>query len=134
MAPVSQGLGQEVFWPVILLFIPAILTALHMDGLLEPLRAMVAKTLDMLPNGFAALVIGGVGFVVGQVLRSRTSSLLHTAGADAAGAKAGLTEPVQLSRAAGTLVFIVVLTPSMIVALDALKVEAISKPLPTCRA
>jgi len=94
MAPVSQGLGQEVFWPVILLFISAILTALHMDGLLEPLRAMVAKILDMLLNGFAALVIGGVGFVVGQVLRSRTSSLLHTAGADAAGAKAGLTESV----------------------------------------
>jgi hypothetical protein len=128
MAPIGQSVGQALFWLVILLFIPAILNALHMEGLLEPLRAMVAKTLDMLPNGFAALVIGGVGFVVAQVLRSLTTSLLHTAGADQAGAKAGLTETVQLSRVAGTLVFILVFIPSLIAALDALKVDAISKP------
>jgi hypothetical protein len=128
MAPISQSVGQALFWLVILLFIPAILNALHMEGLLEPLRAMVAKTLDMLPNGFAALVIGGVGFVVAQVLRSLTTSLLHTAGADQAGAKAGLTESVQLSRVAGTLVLILVFIPSLIASLDALKVDAISKP------
>ena len=70
MAPISEGLASALFWLVILLFLPAVLGALQMDGLLDPLRAMITKTLDMLPNAVAALVIGGVGWIVGTVLRN----------------------------------------------------------------
>ena len=128
MAPVSQTVGQAHFWIVILLFLPAILNALQMQGLLEPLRAMITKTLEMLPNAFAALIIGGVGWIVAHVLRSLVGGLSRSAGIDQLGTKAGLTESVQLSNVLGSLVFIVVLVPSLIAALDALKIEAISKP------
>jgi len=128
MAPISQGLGQAVFWLVVLLFLPAILGALKMEGLLDPLRGMVAKTLDMLPNAVAALVIGGVGWIVAQVLRGLVTSLSASAGADRLGAKAGLADSVRVSGILGTFVFIVVFVPSLIAALDALKIEAISRP------
>ncbi len=128
MAPIADSLAQALFWLVVLLFMPAILGALHMDGLLDPLRDMVAKVLDMLPNVFAAFVIGGIGWIVATVLRNVTSNLTRTAGIDQFGAKAGLGESMQLSRIIGLVVFMVIFLPSLISALDALKVEAISKP------
>ena len=128
MAPISQGLAGALFWLVVLLFLPAILGALQMQGLLDPLREMVAKTLDMLPNALAATIIGGVGWIVATVLRRLTSSLSRTAGVDRLGGQAGLAPSVQLSQVIGLLVFVMVFLPSLIAALDALKVEAISRP------
>ncbi|MDO9133350.1 mechanosensitive ion channel [Hydrogenophaga sp.] len=128
MAPISEGLAGALFWLVILLFVPAILGALQLEGLLDPLRSMVTKTLDMLPNAVAAIVIGGVGWIVATVLRKLTTHLSRTAGIDRLGSRAGLAETVQLSSVIGMLVFIAVFLPSLIAALDALKIEAISRP------
>lgn len=128
MSPISESLSNALFWLVILLFVPAILGALQMEGLLSPLREMTTKALDMLPNAVAALIIGGVGWIIATVLRNLTSNLLRSAGVDQVGAKAGLANTVQLSRLAGLLVFILVFVPSLIAALDALKIEAISGP------
>ncbi|MES2841034.1 MAG: mechanosensitive ion channel [Pseudomonadota bacterium] len=128
MAPMSEGLAGALFWLVILLFVPAILGALQLEGLLDPLRNMVTKTLDMLPNVVAAFVIGGVGWIVATVLRKLSTHLSRTAGIDKLGTRAGLVESVRLSSAIGMLVFIAVFLPSLIAALDALKIEAISRP------
>jgi hypothetical protein len=128
MAPISEGLAGALFWLVILLFVPAILGALQLEGLLDPLRSMVTKTLDMLPNAVAAIVIGGVGWIVATVLRKLVTHLSRTAGIDRLGSRAGLAETVQLSGVIGLLVFIAVFLPSLIAALDALKIEAISRP------
>ncbi len=126
MAPMSEHLSGALFWIVILLFLPAILGALGMTGLLEPLNAMVSKVLEYLPNVVAALVVGGVGWIVATVLRHLVSNLSRTAGVDKlGGAEEGR---VRLSSVLGTLVFVLVFVPSLIAALDALKVEAISRP------
>ncbi len=128
MAPMSDSLAGALFWLVILLFVPAILGALQLEGLLDPLRSMVTKALDMLPNAVAAFVIGGVGWIVATVLRKLTTHLSRTAGIDRLGSRAGLAETVQLSSVVGLLVFMAVFLPSLIAALDALKIEAISRP------
>ncbi|MFN3496013.1 MAG: mechanosensitive ion channel, partial [Hydrogenophaga sp.] len=128
MAPMSDGLAGALFWLVILLFVPAVLGALDMQGLLDPLRQMVTKTLDILPNAVAAFIIGGVGWIVATVLRNLSTQLSRTAGIDQIGSRAGLAPAVRLSSVLGTLVFVAVLLPSLIAALDALKVEAISRP------
>ena len=128
MAPISDGLAQALFWLVILLFVPAILGALRLEGLLDPLRAMVAKSLDLVPNAVAALVIGGLGWMLAKVLSQLSAKLLQTAGSDGLGERAGLGAAVRLSQVAGMLVFVVVFVPALIAALDALKIEAISRP------
>jgi len=128
MAPISESLSHALFWLVILLFVPAILSALQIEGLLDPLRAMVAKTVDILPNAVAALVIGGVGWIVATVLRNLVVNLLRTAGSDQFGQRAGLTDSVKISRVVGLLVFVAVFLPALIAALDALKIAAISTP------
>lgn len=127
MNPMSEGLAGALFWLVILLFVPAILGALNLQGLLSPLQDMVAKTLAVLPNAVAAFVIGGVGWILATVLRNLCVNLSRTAGLDRLGQRAGLAT-VELSRALGMLVFVAVFLPSLIAALEALQIEAIARP------
>lgn len=128
MEPMSQNLANVLFWLVILLFLPAVLSAFEVRGLLEPVQAMLVKALDMVPNVFAALVIGVVGWLVAKLLRALVTNLLGAAGVDRLGESAGVGKTVSLSRLTGTLVFIFVFVPSLIAALDALQMKAISAP------
>jgi hypothetical protein len=128
MRPMSQTAGDVLFWLVILFFLPAILSAYALYGVLEPVRAMLAKVLDMVPNVFAATVVGLVGWLVARILRALVSNLLNAAGADSINERIGLDPAIRLSRLLGTIVFILVFVPSLIAALDALRIEAISEP------
>lgn len=128
IAPISGSLSQVLFWLIILLFVPAIMGALQMDGLLDPFREMISKFLDFLPNVVAAVVIGFVGWILATVLRNLTTNLLRTAGIDKIGQNVGLSESMRLSSVLGLLVFVAVFMPALVAALDALKIEAISKP------
>jgi hypothetical protein len=128
MEPMSRSVGNVLFWLVILLFLPTILSAYELRGLLEPVQSMLTKLLAIVPNIIGAAVIGFVGWVVAKVLRGLVTNLLAAAGADKLGARVGLADSVRLSRLAGTIVFIFVFVPSLIHALDALQIEAISRP------
>jgi len=128
MEPMSKNVGNVLFWLVILLFIPAILGAYDLQGLLAPVQSMINKVLALLPNIFAAFVIGFVGWLVARVMRGLVTNLLAAAGADKAGHSAGLDQSVHVSRVVGTLVFIFIFIPTLIAALDALQIEAISRP------
>jgi hypothetical protein len=128
MEPMSRTVANVLFWLVILLFVPSILAAFELRGLLEPVQSMLSRLLDMVPNVFGAAVIGFVGWLVAKVLRGLVTNLLAAAGADQMGSQIGLADAVKLSRLAGTIVFILVFVPTLIAALDALKIEAISRP------
>jgi len=88
----------------------------------------VDEMLAMIPNIFAAGVIGFVGWLLAKILRDITSNLLSATQIDSAAAKAGLSGQVRLSRTLGTIVFVLVFVPALIAALNALQVEAISGP------
>jgi hypothetical protein len=128
MRPVSENLGNVLYWLVILLFLPAVLGAFGMAGLLEPVEGMVDGALGMLPNVLAAAAIGAVGWFVARILRDLVTNLLAAAGADGLGERAGLTGATKLSGLAGLIVYIFVFVPALVAALNALKIEAISAP------
>lgn len=128
MKSISGSAGKVLFWLVILFFLPAILDVLRLHGVLDPMRDLLGQLLGYVPNAFGAVVIGLVGYVVARILRALVTELLAAAGADRLNSGIGLDPAVRLSRLAGTLVFILVFIPSLIAALDALKVEAISRP------
>jgi Conserved TM helix len=128
MQPISTHAGNVLFWVVNLMFLPAVLNALRLNGLLEPVSRMVDKALGVVPNGVAAALIAAVGYMVARVLRGLVSSLLMAAGTDRINAQIGLEHSVRLSALAGNLAFIFVFIPSAIAALDALGIEAISRP------
>lgn len=128
MRPVSENLANVLYWLVILLFLPAILGALGMQGLLEPVEGMVDGFLAMLPNVLAAAAIGVVGWFVARILRDLVANLLSAAGADRLGERAGLRGTTTLSGLVGLIVYIFVFVPALVAALNALKIEAISAP------
>ena len=128
MEPMSRTVANVLFWLVVLLFMPSILAAYDLRGLLEPVQSMLTRLLDMVPNVFGAAVIGFVGWLVAKVLRGLVTNLLAAAGADKMGSQIGLADTVKLSRLAGTIVFILVFVPTLIAALDALRIDAISRP------
>jgi tetrahydromethanopterin S-methyltransferase subunit G len=128
LEPMSRTVANMLFWLVILFSIPAILSAFQLRGLLEPVQAMLAKLLAVLPNIVGALLIGFVGWLLAKVLRGLVMNILAAAGADKLSGRIGLADTVRLSRLVGTIVYILVLVPSLIAALDALQIPAISRP------
>ncbi len=128
MQPMRKSVGNMLFWLVILLFVPGILNVFDLGGLLEPVQAMVAKILNTLPNLFAALIIGFAGWLLGKVLAGLVTNILAAAGADQGAHRLGLDPTVRISNIAGIIVLILVFVPALIAALDALNIEAISKP------
>lgn len=128
MKPMSKSVGTIVYWLVILLFLPAVLGALELEGLLTPVQGMVNEVLAMLPNIIAAVVIGIAGWFLARILRDLVTSLLAATGVDKLGQRAGLAAGMSLSRLVGVIVYFLVLVPLLIAALDALQVEAISAP------
>ncbi len=128
MAPVSSNICNGLYWLVILLFLPAILGAFQLQGLLGPVQGMINKILQILPNIFAAGLIGVVGWVVAKILRNLSINLLSAAGIDRASSKMGFVGDTKATSLIGTLVFVSVFVPALIAALNTIGVEAISRP------
>lgn len=122
MAPVSGSIGNMVFWLILVMFVPMVLGALNLRGMLGPVENMLNEALVMLPNVFAACMIGAIGYLVAKVLRGLVTSLVAASGVDRFGGQ------VSVSGLAGTLVFVFVFVPSLVSALDALKIQTISRP------
>lgn len=50
ITPMSRNVATAMYWFIILLFLPAILGALQLGGLLDPVKDMVDKTIGIIPN------------------------------------------------------------------------------------
>ena len=132
----SQTLPEAVYWLVLFLFLPAILGALQMPGLLEPIQGMFEKALGYLPNLLGAGVILAVGFLVAKIIRQVVTNLAASFGADRLGAKVGLTsnDPMnegsntKLSGIVGVIAYATVLLPILVAALNTLDIEAVTAP------
>lgn len=128
MAPMSENLGNVLYWLVLLLFLPAVLGTLELEGLLTPVQNMLNDILAMLPNIFGAAIIALVGWWLAKLVRDLTASLLTATGVDQIGDRAGLAGTVSLSRLISLIVFIFILIPALIASLQALQIEAIAAP------
>ncbi len=129
--PPSRALGETVYWLVFLMFLPAILDALGLEGLLGPVTVLLNKILAFLPNLFAAGLILATGWLLAKIIRRIVTSLLSASGADGLGERLGIGRVLgeqQLSILVGLVVYVLVLVPVVIAALDALKLEALTAP------
>ena len=125
---VSQTIANVVFYLILFLFLPAILNALNMDGLLTPVQDMFSDVLQYVPNIFGAIIIFVVGYFVARIVRQILTNLLQAAGADTFGERIGLSGNTTISQLVGTLVYTLILIPVVIQALDTLNIAAISRP------
>ncbi|HUV74526.1 MAG TPA: mechanosensitive ion channel [Anaerolineae bacterium] len=129
--PLARTLGDAVYWLVFLLFLPAVLGALAVEGLLEPVQGMIGNILDFLPNIFAAGLIVAIGWFVARIVQRIVTNLLAAIGTDRLSEKVELDRVLgkqRLSGVVGLVVYFLVLIPALIAALNALALEAITEP------
>jgi hypothetical protein len=127
----SETLGNALYWFVFLFFLPLILDVLDLRGPLAPVQNLLNEILSSLPNIFKAVLIGIVGWFVANIVKELVTNLLAAAGTERLAAKIGLNRAApgqSLSGLLGTLVYILVLIPTAVAALDALQIPAISRP------
>jgi len=129
--PLSKTLATTAYWLVFLLFLPAILSVLAMEGILSPVEQVVQKIVIFLPNLFVSGLILLVGWFLARVVSRIITNLLSALGTDRLGEKIGLQRMLKsfsLSRVLGLVVYILILIPIVIAALDTLKLEGITEP------
>jgi hypothetical protein len=129
--PLSQTLADIIYWGVFLLFLPAIIGALELEGLLAPIQNLVNELVTYLPNILGAGLILLFGWLIARIVRQIVTNLLVALGVDGLGTRVGLTTLAggqSLSNIIGTIVYVLILIPVLIAALTELDIEAISAP------
>jgi len=124
----GEVLANAIFWLVFLLFLPAVLSALGIAAIAEPLQAVFAEILGFLPDILAAVIILVIGWLVARLVQQVVTSLLKSIGADKAGERVGLSKEYSLSNLIGRILYIFILLVTFISALDKLNIAAISEP------
>ncbi|WP_431657306.1 mechanosensitive ion channel [Pantanalinema rosaneae] len=127
----SDTLGSALYWLVLLFFLPMVLGILDLQGPLQPVQSLLNDFLNALPQIIKAVVIGLVGWVVARVVRRIVTNLLAAVGTDRLGRQFGLgraTSGQSLSWLLGTIVYVLILIPVAIAALEALNIQSITDP------
>jgi hypothetical protein len=124
----GETLANAIFWLIFLLFLPAVLSALGIAEIAQPLQGVFDEILGVLPDILAAGVILLIGWFVARVIFQVVTNLLKAIGADKAGERVGLSEEYSLSNLIGRILYIFVLLVTIISALDKLNISAISGP------
>ncbi len=128
---VSGTFAEAVYWLILLLILPAVLGALGVEGLLGPVQGLVDQVLGFVPNLFAAVMIFAIGWFVGRLVQRVVSNLGAAAGIDGVADRIGLSATLggrKLSSLIGLLLYVLILIPVMISALQALRLDAITVP------
>lgn len=119
------------FYIILLLFVPAILHALGLSGISGPFEGMLASFMNFIPKLVGAALIFAIGWIVAKIIRSIVTKLLETVGVDRFATKLKVTSPgttTSISGIIGTIVFILIMLPVTISALEVLDLEGISQP------
>lgn len=127
----AETIGNALYWFIFLLFLPSILSTLNLEGTLTPVQGLLDEVLAILPNILAAVLIGAVGWVVAKIVSQVVTNLADGMGIDSLGERFGIRggEGRQnLAEILGVMVYVLILIPVAITALDALQIQAISEP------
>lgn len=128
----NETIGNVLFWFILLLFIPLVLSALRLPGLLAPVEGLIDSFLQAIPRIITAGLILALGWIIARIVRGVVTNLLIAVGADHLGSRLGMQAPsmegLSLSNLAGTLVYVLVLIPTVVAALNELAIDALSGP------
>jgi small-conductance mechanosensitive channel len=123
--------SKAVFYLTLLLFLPAVLSALGIDAISEPLEGMLTGLFAFLPKLLGAAIILFVGWLVAKIVKEIIVNFLQSIGTDRLALKLGAEralEKTSLSQIIGTIVYVFILIPVVISALETLDINGISGP------
>ena len=125
-----EHIGKLVHLVVFLLFVPGIFGSLGMDEISMPILNLLDTMWGYLPNMLAAVVVLWVGLFVARLVREiltpvfariKVNRLQEMAGIEAEGS-------AKLSYTLAYIVYVLILIPVIISALQALDMKAVSEP------
>ena len=125
-----EFLGKFVFLIVFLLFLPGVLDKLGMQNVSAPIASLVSQFLDYIPNLIAAVVILVAGLFIARLVRQLLVPVLKKLKVDKVQEKAGIAtgEETSISSVLSYIVYVLILIPVVIAALQVLNITAISAP------
>ncbi|MEP3723441.1 MAG: mechanosensitive ion channel, partial [Parasphingorhabdus sp.] len=112
----------------------AILTVFELDAVTAPLQALLDNVMGFIPNIVGAGIIFFVGSIVAKIVRDLVTTAMQTINLDKWANKAGaeqVTGNSTISSTIGTVVYVLIIVPVAIAALQALQISAISDPAVT---
>jgi len=127
----TDTLANALYWFIFLLFLPPVLEALGMQQALQPVKNMLDQILAALPLILKALIIIGAGWLIAKVVRRIVMNLLAATGIDNLGSRFGISSATggqSLSSIISTVVYVLILIPFAISALEAFEMESVSAP------
>lgn len=123
--------SKAVFYLTLLLFLPAVLSALGIEAISEPLEGMLNGFFAFIPKLIGAAIILFIGWLVAKIVKEILVKFLSSIGTDRLAAKLGAEKALDkhsLSQLIGTIVYVFILIPVVISALETLDIDGISEP------
>lgn len=127
----TETAANIAFYLILLLFLPAVLSALNIDGLSEPFSNMLASVLNFIPKLIAAAVIFAIGWIAATIVKKILSKFLESIGTDRLASKLKISQffnGTSVSNVIGIIAFILIMLPVTIAALEVLALRGISGP------
>ncbi|MCR5281834.1 MAG: mechanosensitive ion channel [Lachnospiraceae bacterium] len=126
----EQYVGKLIYLLVFLLFVPGIFSFLGISQVADPILRLLSSVWGYVPNILAAVIVILVGNLVAKLVRQLLVPLFERLGVDKLQEKAGMSsdEDGKLSATMAYIVYVLILIPVGVVALQALGIEAIAMP------
>lgn len=123
--------ANVAFYLILLLFIPAVLDALGLNGVSGPFENLLTGFVAFVPKLVGAALIFAVGIIIAKIVRMIVTKLLESIGTDKIADKLNVSSAMKgtsISKVIGTIVFVLILIPVTISALEVLDLDGISQP------
>lgn len=130
--PFTKSVAETIYWGVFLVFLPGVLGALEMQGILAPVQTMLNQVMAYIPNIIGAGMIMAVGWFAARIIERIVSNLLAASGLDKLSESVGLSTALgkaKLSKTIGLIAYVLILLPAVVGALDALEMKAVTMPV-----
>lgn len=129
---IAEYSSETLYYLTLVLFLPAILNALKIYGITEPIQQMLGKLITYIPNLIAAAAILFIGLWAAKLIRKAVSGLVVISQLDELGKKIGIHKKSGkggLAEASGITAYILIAIPVIISALTALQIKVLSDTL-----
>lgn len=127
----TETAANIAFYLILLLFLPAVLSALNIDGLSDPFSNMLASVLNFIPKLIAAAIIFAIGWIAATIVKKILSKFLESIGTDRLASRLKISQffsGTSVSNVIGIIAFILIMLPVTIAALEVLALRGISEP------
>lgn len=126
----KEFIGKLAYLIIFILWMPGFFGKLGLDGVASPIISMMNKTLDYLPNIIASVLLLIVGLFIAKTVKELTLPIFKKLPIDKYLKKAGVEakETDSVADVLANVIYVIIVIPIIIGALNVLKIDAISNP------